>query len=105
LRDRLRTFHKLEDLCSGDAPPVPVIENADPRLAKIVAEARSRWPEFVAAFANRTAADDFLVKALFKDGDNGEWMWLEVVSIQDGYLTGPLQNRPAQIRSLAIGDE
>src|SRR5260370_22146557 len=89
LSDRLRTFATLDELHSGDEPPVPVIEDDDPRLAKIVAEARSRWPEFVDAFQHRMRGDSFLVKAPFGDGENCEWMWLEVKSIEDGNVTGP----------------
>lgn len=105
LGDRLRTFDTLEELYSSDAAPVPVIERDDPRLARVVAEARSRWPEFVEAFLNRTPGDQFHVKALFTDGANGEWMWIEVGSIQGEYLIGSLQNSPVQVRHPARGDE
>jgi uncharacterized protein YegJ (DUF2314 family) len=105
LPHRLRVFQKPEDLYSGGPTPVPVIDQEDPRLATIVAEARTRWQEFVGAFPNRTPDDRFLVKALFADGADGEWMWLEVESIQGEKLIGSLQSSPAQVRSVGRGDQ
>jgi hypothetical protein len=39
LRDRLRTFASLDELCSAGDPPVAPLEEEDPRLVQAVAEA------------------------------------------------------------------
>ncbi len=105
LRDRLRSFQTLEDLQSTETMPVPVVEDDDPRLAAIVARARAEWPEFVTAFGERTREDDFLVKAFFGDSENGEWMWLEVAALPDGYVVGNLHNSPVVVQGIVQGDE
>lgn len=82
-----------------------VPDDDDPRLAQIVSQARSGWPEFVDAFQKRTSGDRFLVKAPFTDGENGEWMWVEVTGIEGVHLVGTLQNSPLQVANIEIGDE
>ncbi len=105
LPDRLRTFASLEELWRPDQPPVPLIEDDDPRLLKAVAEARSRWPEFVEAFRQRKPGDTFVVKSCFSDEAGGEWMWVEVASVEGDEIRGVLGNRPVNVHSVSEGDE
>src|SRR5262245_2036309 len=53
----------------------------DPRFKAAEAEARRRWPEFVAAFNRREPNVAYAVKARFTDGSATEWMWVQVQSI------------------------
>jgi uncharacterized protein YegJ (DUF2314 family) len=107
---------ELETLLCGDAPldalreevkaPVygipdgEVIENA-------IAEARLRWPEFVAVFKSRQPDDDrFIVKAPFK-GEDGqvEHMWLHVFGLEPEYVHGHLVNHPMHTTKLKQGSQ
>lgn len=84
----------------------PVIGVADGEaLEAAFAEARARWPEFVAAFQGRTAERlPFLVKAPFT-GENGEveHIWLEVSGLEPGSIHGTLANEPIHTRLLQQG--
>jgi uncharacterized protein YegJ (DUF2314 family) len=65
-----------------------------------VAEARRRWPEFVAAFRkpSHRPGDHFMAKGAFGDGEEKEWMWFDVDSIDaDRSATGTLENDPAHV--------
>jgi uncharacterized protein YegJ (DUF2314 family) len=81
------------------------VDRDDPRFQAAVAEARRRWPEFVAAFARREPETPFLIKAPFSDGDNRESMWLAVDRIHEGTVTGRLQNEPVSVRGLERGQQ
>jgi uncharacterized protein YegJ (DUF2314 family) len=85
--------------------PVLAVDRNDPRFQAAVAEARRRWPEFVAAFARREPETPFLIKAPFSDGDNRESMWLTVERIHEGTVTGRLQNEPVNVRGLERGQQ
>lgn len=76
-------------------PPGEAIESA-------MAEARQRWPEFVAKFHARDPNDDrYLVKAPFT-GEDGqiEHMWLRVFALEPDYAHGYLLNEPLHTRKL-----
>ena len=78
----------------------------DPRYKTAEAEARRRWPEFVAAFARRAPGDTFSVKSAFSDGKQTEWMWIRVESIEpDGEggqrIKGTLASEPVYARNVA----
>lgn len=72
-----------------------------------IAEARRRWPEFVAAFQARAPEDTrFIVKAPFtsEDGDT-EHMWLEVFGLEPEYVHGHLLNEPFHNKKLKAGSQ
>jgi uncharacterized protein YegJ (DUF2314 family) len=92
-----------EQLCSPDplsafqrevkAPIVGVSDESGIRDA--IAEARQRWPEFVAAFQRRQKeGPPFIVKAPFITDDHTEHMWLEVFALEPEYVHGHLVNDP-----------
>ncbi|HEY8667167.1 MAG TPA: DUF2314 domain-containing protein [Tepidisphaeraceae bacterium] len=89
-------------------PPMPMdIADDDPALAAATAEAKRRWPEFAAAYAARASRkddDEFLVKALFSEGDIREVMWVEVEKIENGTITGQLMDDPEDLKNLKEGD-
>ncbi len=83
----------------------PIIHaQGDARIEAAVAEARRRWPEFVAIHARVGAAGEPLVKGRFTTPDGGdEHMWLGVKSISDQGVAGELLNQPAHIPTLHKG--
>jgi uncharacterized protein YegJ (DUF2314 family) len=68
-----------------------------------VAEARRRWPEFVAAFEQRRAGQLFAVKAPITDGNNTEFMWAAVTAIEGDLVLGTLENEPVDLKNFRYG--
>jgi uncharacterized protein YegJ (DUF2314 family) len=103
---KLRSENPLAELREGYYVPIIGISDDDPELQAAVAEARRRWPEFVAAFEARSSSEDdhYSVKAPFGDDDNVEFMWVEVTAIERETIFGTLANDPANIPSLTCGD-
>jgi uncharacterized protein YegJ (DUF2314 family) len=104
LVDKLRAFYSLEDLHETFDAVVPVEED-DPRLMEVVAEARARWPEFLEAFSRRRANELFVVKSCFADENGKEWMWSTVERIEADKLIGRLSNRPNSVKHVCEGEE
>jgi uncharacterized protein YegJ (DUF2314 family) len=101
---KLRAFVSLDDLHDASVTVVPV-EQDDPRLAEVVAEAHARWPEFLEAFSRGRADDLFVVKSRFADENSQEWMWSTVEKIEADTLMGRLSNRPNAVKHVPEGDE
>lgn len=107
---------ELETLLCGDSPldalqeevkaPVIGVPDGD-AIEQAIAEARRRWPEFVAIFKNRQSEDDiFIVKAPFT-GEDGqvEHMWLKVFGLEPEYVHGHLVNDPMHTTKLKNGSQ
>jgi uncharacterized protein YegJ (DUF2314 family) len=105
--EQLKSGQPLEIFGQPTHAPVVNIAGDDPRMVAAVAEAKNRWPEFVAAFSARPAEADapFIVKARFNDGENEEFMWVSVTAISGGTITGKLENSPAALTNVKLGDE
>lgn len=106
--EKLRSDDPLEALCDWYYPPVLAIEADDPEMQAAVNEARRRWPQFVAAFEDRHEQHGdneppFLVKAPFTDGEHVEFMWVRVTGIENQIVYGVLENMPANVRSISVG--
>ncbi len=103
---KLRSDDPLEALGSPYYPPVVDIEGDDESLAAGMAEARRRWPEFVAAFEQRQPEGDdkFSVKAPFTDGERTEFMWIDVTGIENDVIYGTLGNDPLDLHNVKLGD-
>ena len=102
LDEKLRGPTPLDDL--NVFVPVVAIDGDDPRIIAATEEAQRRWPEFVAAFASKTADDHFGVKAPVSDGVNTEFMWLEVVELKGDRVVGTLGNEPVNVEGVKLGD-
>lgn len=87
-----------------NVPVVPVDEN-DPRMVAAVAEARKRWPEFLAAYEKRSPDQTFSLKGPVTRGGNTEFIWISVISIEGEFVRGELGNDPVDLGNLQIGDE
>jgi len=84
-------------------PPVIHIDDDDPRMQAAVAEARSRWPEFVEAF-NCRDGKSFSVKAPITSGDRTEFIWIEVSALSGDSIQGTLGNEPVDLNGFKLGD-
>lgn len=105
---------ELEHALCGDSPldifhqevKAPVIRVDDESgIAAAMAEARRRWPEFVAAFKSRKSGDDrYIIKAAFtSDEGKTEYMWLTVYGLEPEYVHGHLINEPLHCKDLQRG--
>jgi uncharacterized protein YegJ (DUF2314 family) len=77
----------------------------DPGLVAAAAEARRRWPEFVAAFNEHRPGRKCAVKyaAPIKGGGH-EQIWIMVTALGSGTISGTLGNRPVEDIGLKFGD-
>src|SRR5262245_19426867 len=77
----------------------------DPGLVAAAAEARRRWPEFVAAFDEHRPGRKCAVKysAPIKGGGD-EHIWIMVTALGSGTISGTLGNDPVADIGLKIGD-
>lgn len=104
LKQRI-TGDQAEEILAGRTPEKMVcIDDDDPAMQAAVAEARRRWPEFVAAFHKRTDRQTFIIKAPFTENDQTEFMWVVVDGIGDQIVSGYLANAPVNLRGYAEGD-
>lgn len=105
----------LEKTLHSDAPldamleevKAPVIGVETTSIEDAIAEARRRWPEFVAAFQGREPDDQrFIVKAPFTgEDDQVEHMWLTVIGLEPEYVHGNLVNDPMYSKTLKNGSQ
>jgi uncharacterized protein YegJ (DUF2314 family) len=77
----------------------------DPGLVAAAAEARRRWPEFVAAFNEQRPGRKCAVKysAPIKGGGD-EHIWIMVTALGSGTISGTLGNAPVEDIGLKQGD-
>ena len=77
----------------------------DPRLVAAAAEAKRRWPEFVAAFNERRPGRKCAVKysAPIKGGGH-EHIWIMVTDMGSDTISGTLGNAPVENIGLKLGD-
>src|SRR6187431_3674763 len=77
----------------------------DPGLVAAAAEAKRRWPEFVAAFTEGRPGRKCAVKyaAPIKGGGN-EQIWIMVTALGSGTVSGTLGNNPVEDIGLKPGD-
>ena len=107
---------ELESLLCSESPldalqeevkaPVFGVPDGD-KIEQAIAEARRRWPEFVARFQQRDPEDErYLVKAPFlgEDGQT-EHMWLQVFGLEPDYIHGHLMNHPMHTTKLKQGSQ
>lgn len=100
-------LEEMDDAPADDPPPAPTqlvsIPDDDPQLTAAVNEAHRRFDEFLTAFAHRTDADRFAVKARFMDDYGREYMWLTVTAVDGQHIYGQLDNDPATVRAIRRG--
>jgi len=103
LLEHLRQDDPLAALGWGQSPVINISDD-DPEMLAAVAEARRRWPEFVAAFGSpRPDQGHFAVKLPIKSGANTEFIWVTVASINGDEIVGDLANEPVDLPFLREG--
>lgn len=104
LLGHLRSNHPLQDLVPATLADTKItIRSDDPELKAAEAQAKERWPEFVRAFKERSESQYFAVKGRIVEGDKGEYLWLQVSSMDDKLVHGKLDNDPAVLTKVARG--
>jgi len=103
LTERFRNGEAAEAMAEITYDGISEISGEDPRLTAAVAEARTRWPEFVAAFQRATDREAFIVKGPFTDGTHTEFMWIQVTEIDPDAVHGILMNKPFKVRGIRAG--
>ena len=77
----------------------------DPGLVAAAAEAKRRWPEFVAAFNEHRPGRKCAVKyAAPINGGGNEHIWIMVTALGSGTISGTLGNAPVEDIGLKLGD-
>ena len=89
---------------SAQPAVIPVAQD-DPLMIAAVEEARSRWPEFVNAFAQRTELERYSVKAPVTVGETTEFIWISVTGLEPEYIHGTLGNEPVALEGLTLGSQ
>jgi uncharacterized protein YegJ (DUF2314 family) len=77
----------------------------DPGLVAAAAEAKRRWPEFVAACNEQRPGRTCAVKyAAPIKGGGDERIWIMVTALGNGTISGTLGNNPVEDIGLKLGD-
>ena len=103
LREKLAGGEPLAVFTEPVNVPVIQVESSSPALAAAVAEARRRWPEFLAAYEAATDKERFSVKAPVTEGGNTEFIWIKVKAIAGDQIHGFLANDPVALGDLRLG--
>jgi|GEM_PF-2167661 len=103
MREELRQGRILDLFNEGNGDEVMLVDSDDERMAVAVAEARRRWPEFVAAFRQSDDPDSCIAKGPFGDGHNVEYMWISVTEITADTIQGKLLSSPFKVRGIKEG--
>jgi uncharacterized protein YegJ (DUF2314 family) len=94
--------HRMSVPTSSRDDVVNVPEN-DPRMKAAIAEAKRRWPEFVKAFSTHKPGQVFLVKAMFIEGEEIEWMWVKPDQVTATSISGTLSDEPEFVKNVKQG--
>jgi len=103
--ETLRGPDPLDVFGQFEVSPIVNVADDDPEMVAAVAEARRRWPEFVAAFEKRTEDQVFGVKVPFREGGEEEFMWVTVTRIDGDEVTGILDSDSIYIKNIKTGDD
>jgi uncharacterized protein YegJ (DUF2314 family) len=90
--------------CGGNEDRVTSVSDDDPRMNAAIAKARETVDTFIAALQSpRTGQSEFTVKMAFTDGEHTEHMWLSPVSYDGKIFHGTVQNDPANVANVKLG--
>ena len=104
LIDLFREGRAYEAMRTATFSSVSGVAATDERMAAAIAEARSRWSEFLAAFDRRSPVAKFGVKGPFAEGDWIEHMWVEVEEADFARASGRLLSHPYNLSRPRQGD-
>ena len=103
-QEKLTGEDPFAELLEMEYPPVIEVNADDPRMKAAVDKARSHWPEFVTGFENRSNEQTFSVKAPLRDGDEREYLWINVTAIENNIIYGKLGNEPVNLLHFKLDD-
>lgn len=101
-KDRLTGPAPMQALGSMLPDPLFLVSEDDPEMQAAAAEARRRWPEFAQAFRTNDG-ELFSVKAPFVEGDQTEFLWVQMLEIKGDTIAGKIGNDPVCITGLKLG--
>jgi uncharacterized protein YegJ (DUF2314 family) len=84
--------------------PLVAVSPDDPIMQAAEATARTRYPEFAAAWESQSG-HDFMVKAPVERNGITEFIWINVTTIEGERLYGTLGNEPFQLAGLSLGSK
>jgi uncharacterized protein YegJ (DUF2314 family) len=100
----LRSQDPLAALQETLTLPIIEVSSNDPLMKQAVEEARQGWPRFLAAYEAK-AGENFAVKAPVTHGDNTEFIWITVTSVEGDRVYGELGNDPGNLGPLKFGSK
>lgn len=103
LREKLAGGDPLSLFEDPGHVPVIRVSSDSPSMAAAVAEARRRWPEFVAAYHAAADKDHFSVKAPVTEAGRTEFIWINVKALAGDQIHGLLANEPLALGDLKLG--
>ena len=104
--DQLRQNDPVTALKDSQDVAVVGADSDDPEMEKAVEDARKSWSDFAKAFeAKAEGTGNFGVKFPFDAPENKEFMWVEVTSLDDEFVTGKLANDPVWVKDLKLGSK
>jgi uncharacterized protein YegJ (DUF2314 family) len=90
----------------GSEDRVTSVPDDDPRMNAAIAKARETVSTFIAALQSAGAGQSqFNVKMAFTDGTHTEHMWLSPVSCDGKIFHGTVQNDPANVSNVKLGQQ
>lgn len=106
LIDSFREGKPIEALQEVRGDEITNVDSEDSRMKAAIAEARTRWPEFVSAYQKANKPEEFIVKFPFGEpGDHVEHMWIEVHGIEGNQVSGKLLSDPFKLRGYKQGQD
>jgi uncharacterized protein YegJ (DUF2314 family) len=104
VQEKLRSSDPLSAI--RDAARASIVQIAADELQQsaAVAEARRRWPEFVAAFERRRDDQTFAVRAPFHVGQDVKFMWMLVTGLENDTIYGVFDNDARNVKPFRAGD-
>jgi uncharacterized protein YegJ (DUF2314 family) len=100
----LRSKDPIKALQETLSLPIIEVSADDPLMKQAVAKARESWPKFVAAYEAQTG-ENFAIKAPVTHGDNTEFIWISVTSLEGERVYGELGNDPGNLGPLKFGSK
>lgn len=100
--EALASENPVEALDDTLSLPIIQVADDDPLMQQAVAQARSSWPDFVAAFEAKRGKN-FAIKAPVSHSGNTEFIWITVTSFEGERIYGELGNDPGNLGPLKLG--
>jgi uncharacterized protein YegJ (DUF2314 family) len=80
------------------------VPDNDTEMDQAMQTARDSVDKFIGALqAPKAGQDSFTVKKLFKDGEDGEHIWLSGVSFDGTNFKGRIDNEPVNVKNIKMG--